>query len=249
MKSLWNDFVTSIRFLTAIPFPQTKESEPRSLATATIFFPLVGLLVASVSLAVAFVLERWFPPNLSNLALVLLPVLLTGGFHMDGFADFCDGFFGGTNKTEVLRIMKDPKIGTWGAAGLVFLIFGKFELLKILPDRPLFFLMAGACSRWAQVALSFFLPYAGEGGGLGETVASKVKPREFIGATLFVLPFLFSVNRCLVVLGFAVALFLLAIFFKRKVGGVTGDLLGAASELSEIFIYLFAVILVKEQVF
>ncbi len=248
MKSLWNDFVTAVRFLTVIPFPTKSDVEPRSLATATVFFPLIGFLIALASLVLTLALEKWFPANISNLMLVLLPILLTGGLHVDGFADCCDGFFGGTNKADVLQIMKDPRIGTWGATGVTFLILSKFELLQALPNRFVFFLMAAACSRWAQVALSFYLPYAGAGGGLSEMVARKVGFREFFGATLFLLPFVFWVRipGCLVFVGLIITLFLLARFFRRRIGGLTGDLLGAASELSEVCIYLFAVVLIKK---
>lgn len=247
MKSLWDDFVVAIRFLTVIPIGLEDEVKKRSLATATIFFPFVGFLIASLSLAITLALEKWFPENLSNLMLVLLPILLTGGLHVDGFADFCDGFFGGTHKADVLEIMKDPRIGTWGGVGVTLLILWKFELLQALPDRSIFFLMALTCSRWAQVALSFYLPYAGEGGGLSETVAHKVRFREFFGATLFLLPLFFWVRipGCLVFAGLITFLFLLALFFRKRIGGLTGDLLGATSELSEICIYIFAVVLIK----
>ena len=140
MKSLWDDFVTAIRFLTVIPLASKRKAETGSLASATVFFPLVGLFIASISLLVVGALRNWLPENLSNLMLVLLPILLTGGIHIDGFADFCDGFFGGANKADVLRIMKDSRIGTWGAAGVTCLILGKFELLQVLPDRSIFFL-------------------------------------------------------------------------------------------------------------
>lgn len=248
MKLLWDDFVTAIQFLTTIPLASKGDTKPHSLVTATVFFPLIGFLVALVSLAVTLTLGKWLPASLSNFMLVLLPVLLTGGLHLDGFADFCDGFFGGTTKTEILRIMKDPSIGTWGAAGVAFLILGKFLLLQELPHQFIFFLMAGACSRWAQVTLCFYLPYAGAGGGLSEAVAEKVKLREFFGATLFLLPFFFWVQipGCFVFAGFIIVLFLLALFFKQKIGGLTGDLLGTASELSEVCIYLFAIILIRE---
>lgn len=213
-----------------------------------VFFPLIGFLVALISLAVTFALGKWFPPSFSSLMLVLLPVLLTGGLHIDGFADFCDGFFGGTNKADVLRIMKDSRIGTWAAVGVTFLILGKFELLQALPNRSIFFLMAAACSRWAQVALCFYLPYAGAGGGLSEGVAGKVGFRELFGASVFVLPLFFwtRIEGCFIFGGLAVFLILLGVFFRRKIGGITGDLLGAASELSEIFIYVFAIILFKD---
>ena len=145
----------------------------------------------------------------------------------------------------MLRIMKDSRIGTWGALGIALLILSKFELLQNLPEKAGFFLLAMTASRWAQVGLSFCLPYAGSGGGLGESVALKIGSRELVGATIFLfLPVLWLRAKGLVVLGCLFAfLVLLGIFFKRKAGGLTGDMLGAASELTELFVFLSASVL------
>ena len=239
------DFLMALRFLTVFPVPAQLEEKERSLAHAMVFFPAVGLLIGALSLALFSLAESIFPPRVAVLFLLVVPVLLSGGLHIDGLADFCDGFFAGKDKADVLRIMKDPSVGVWGVLGITLLLLSKYELLLVLPYRGKFLLLAMAASRWAQVALSFSLPYAGRSGGLGEIVAKKVTFRVLAGAT--VVPLILACwlrgTGLMVLGGLVIFLVGLAVFFKKKLGGVTGDLLGAASELTELFIFLFVVAL------
>ena len=237
--SMISDFFEALRFLTVLPLPGAHKKG--NLARAMFFFPLVGLLIAGVSLLMAKGLFSSFPYRLQALALVTLPILLTGGLHVDGFADFCDGFFGGKKPEEILRIMREPQIGTWGAVGVSLLLFWKWELLAALPARQGVFILALTTGRWAQVALAYFLPYANPQGGLGEAVAKKVKVRELVGASafLFLVLIFFKAQGIFCFLALLALLAGMGFFFYRRVGGITGDLLGATSEASEVFILLF----------
>ena len=236
------DFLSAIRFLTVFPLSSDPSTKPDTLARSMLFFPAVGLLIGALSVGFFMIAQSFLPPRVAVLALLVAPILISGGLHVDGFADFCDGFFGGKDKSGILRIMKDSRIGAWGALGIALLVLIKFELLQTLPDRTVIFLLAMAASRWAQVVLSFFLPYAGSENGMGNLVAGKVLIRELSGATLFLLfAVLAAGKRGLIIFTVLLAfLFLLGLFFKNRVGGVTGDLLGAASELTEVFIFLTA---------
>ena len=238
-----NSFLTALRFLTIIPLGDSRKST--GLANAMPFFPAVGFLIGLASLAVFSIAEKFLPARAAVLLLMAVPVFLSAGLHVDGFTDFCDGFFGGRDKEGILRIMKDSRIGTWGALGLFLLLAAKFELLQDLLLRPKIFLLAMTASRWSQVIFSFFLPYARPEGGLGKSVAGKVSPGQTAGATVFLLLVVFWVGLTglWILLGLAVFLFSLGLFVKRKLGGVTGDVLGAGSEVSELFIFLLASIL------
>lgn len=231
------DFFEAVRFLTILPFPGKGKGD---LARAMFFFPLVGFLVGILSLAViqALSLEAHF--RIEALGLITIPLILTGGLHADGFADFCDGFFGGKTKEEVLRIMRDSRVGVWGALGAVLLLLWKWELFASLPRRGEAFLFALTASRWAQVVLAYFLPYANPEKGLGELVAKKVTVRELAGATGFLALLVFFYQGMGVLLFLLLLPFLLGagFFFKRRVGGITGDLLGAASEATELYVLL-----------
>ncbi len=239
-----NSFLTALRFLTIIPLGDSRKST--ELSKAMPFFPAVGFLIGLASLAVFSIAEKFLPAGAAVLVLMASPIFLSAGLHLDGFTDFCDGFFGGRGKEGILRIMKDSRIGTWGAVGLFLLLMAKFELLQDLPMRPKIFLLALSASRWSQVMFSFFLSYARPEGGLGESVAGKVSADQAVGATVFLLPVVFWVGLAglWILAGLAAFLFLLRLFFKQKLGGVTGDVLGAGSELSELFIFLLASILV-----
>lgn len=239
-----SSFAQAVRFLTVIPFPFKGKEE--NLAGAMFFFPLVGFLMGLVSLFMVQILSLDAFVRLEALGLVTFPILLSGGLHLDGLADFSDGFFGGKTKEDVLRIMKDSRIGVWGAVGVVLILFWKWELLASIPGRGGAVLLSLTASRWSQVVLAYFLPCANPEGGLGKSVAKKVKVRELIGATVFLSIVVFFSRASGLLCFIALLPFLTAIgfvFFKRM-GGITGDLLGAVSELSEVFV-LFTIFLIK----
>jgi adenosylcobinamide-GDP ribazoletransferase len=233
-------FFEALSFLTVLPMPRKAlpAAEPRSLAKSMFFFPLIGFGIGWTALAFFFLLLRIFPESIACLALLAVPVILTGGLHADGFADFCDGFFGGRTREDILRIMKDSRIGAFGGLGLVFLMLGKYEFLKILPHPEMFFPFALAAGRGAQVLFSYALPYAGLEGGLGAMTASKVGIRELAGAglTLVLLAFLAGPAAWFSLLSLLPLWAGLGFFYQRKIGGVTGDLLGAASEMTELWV-------------
>ena len=233
-----SDFLEACRFLTVLPVPSF--GKKGDLARALFFFPLVGLLMGMLSLAATFVLSLNQFGRLEALALVTLPVLLSGGLHVDGFADFCDGFFSREGKEEILRIMRDSRIGVWGAVGTVLLLAWKWELLASVPGRAEIFIFSLMASRWSQSVLSYFLPYANPQGGLGERVARKVTKRALVGATGFLaIGFLFLKGEAvLLILALLPFLAGLGFLFKQRLGGITGDLLGAASESTELFVLL-----------
>ncbi len=242
-----NDFLEALRFLTILPLPSSQKPRKDSLARAMFFFPLAGFLIGIVSLVLFKLFQSFFPARVANLILLAAPIVLSGGLHVDGFADFCDGFFAGKSKADTLRIMKDSRIGVCGAVGVFLLLLFKFELLQELPLKTWSFLMMMTASRWAQVILSFYLPYAGLPGGLGEQVARKVGTRELVGASVILFFVTLPVKGAgfFVFLGLLVFLALLGWAFQKKVGGLTGDLLGAASEMTEIFVLLLITAMVR----
>ena len=243
-ESFLSRFTESVRFLTVFPVPGTKNLYARtnSLPGAMIFFPLTGMLIGVLALAFFKLAGLFFPERIAVLVLLVVPIFITGGLHVDGLADFCDGFFGGKTREDKLRIMKDSRIGTWAAAGVALNFLAKYELLAALVQKPIFFLLAVTLSRWTQVILSFYLPYARPAGGLGESAAGKLRGPQVLGATLFVLPVLFlsGIHGLFAALAALFAVCLLGIWMKNKLGGVTGDVLGAASEFTELIVLFTA---------
>ena len=235
-----NRFATALRFLTRLPFPFRGEFAEGDLARSMAYFPLVGLIIGGLSFAAYALTSLVLPAPVAVLVLLAAPWVLSGGLHADGLTDFCDGFFGGHDKDSTLRIMKDSRIGTFGALGLVLLILSKYELLTCLHQKAPIFFLAMAVSRWGQVLLSYFLPYAGQGEGLGGQVAGKVKGLEVWGAALVILPVIYwtGIPGVFALAVWGIFLVSFGFYSKRKIGGLTGDVIGAASELSEVVILL-----------
>lgn len=241
---LLSNFVLAFSFLTVIPIPLKEVDAKEGLARSMFFFPVVGFLIGLLALILVSLFGKFFPRHLSHLFLVLLPILLSGGLHVDGLADSFDAFFQGRNKEDLLRVMKDSRIGVWGALSILFLVLFKWEFLNVL-SRGGAFLLAMTLSRWAHVLISYLLPSARAEKGLGKQVAGLVAKKELLGATLFT----FVVSVFLGLVGFFTFLlsgffvFLLSRFYQKKIDGVTGDVIGATGELTEVFAYFVMVIL------
>jgi adenosylcobinamide-GDP ribazoletransferase len=248
LQLVFRDFFTALTFLTVVPWPQSKKESGGAfgnLAASMSFFPFVGFLIAVASLAIVFILEPFVSARFSNLLLVLIPVLITGGLHLDGFSDFFDGFFQGKDRGDILRIMKDSRVGVWGAASIVFLILFQWELLNMVTLRNPAFLLALTTSRFSHALLSFRHSYAGTEGGLGSYVTGYVTRTTLIGAAFFT----FALAACLgwvalgTCLGALVFILLAGTFIEKRIGGMTGDTLGAVGEMTELAVFLLILVL------
>src|SRR5579859_194019 len=133
MKNEWKVFLAAIQFLTRIQVPAGIGHEPALLQQAPKYFPLVGWILGALSALFFLVFARYISTDVGILASMITGLLITGAFHEDGFADVCDGFGGGWTKEKILLIMKDSRIGAFGAMGLIFILGTKFLLLRELP--------------------------------------------------------------------------------------------------------------------
>ncbi|GAA4467191.1 adenosylcobinamide-GDP ribazoletransferase [Nibrella saemangeumensis] len=248
-----NLFYTALMFYTRIPVPKNIDHSEDMLNRATVFFPLIGWIVGAVALGTYWVGSILFPPELAILLSMVATIWTTGAFHEDGFADVCDGFGGGWTQTQILTIMKDSRLGTYGMVGLGLLLAVKFFALKaIFTTEPfdwpvvLKVLAAHSLSRLWAVTVIAGLPYA------REDATSKVKPvaKGITGGQLL-LTALFGLLPLLALASYTgiwlYLLFLLPLglvrwwlirFFRRWIGGYTGDCLGATQQLSEVVLYL-----------
>ncbi len=237
-------------FYSRIPLPSSWFSAKTSHCSR--YFSLVGWLVGGVSVGIWLLAQMMFSDSPGTFSEVSLPiaillgmiaaVLLTGALHEDGFADTCDGFGGGWSPEERLRIMKDSRIGTYGALGLVFLLLLKFFALLQIETAilPWVWFAGNTLSRFVSISQLRILAY------VQDAAKSKSGPMtEFSGVDLIVnavfglLPLLFIGNQVWVALpAVAIVWWFLLMYFKRKLGGVTGDCLGATQQLSEVVFYL-----------
>ncbi|MDQ1387354.1 MAG: adenosylcobinamide-GDP ribazoletransferase [Acidobacteriaceae bacterium] len=240
-----DDFLVAAQFLTRFPVPRVR-FDPDSLSRAAKFFPVVGLIIGLG----ASVLQRIAAPHLSHplVALLVLTflVLITSGLHEDGLADTADGFGGGWNREQVLTILRDSRIGSFGALALVLSVLARFLLLSSLPVNRFtaFIVSAHVLCRWTTLPLSYFLAPARESDGQGARIAQKISPASLLICTLLSFAIVFYFMRTQFWIPVLVAFVITALsglYYSRRIGGVTGDCFGATNQLTEIAVYFCGV--------
>lgn len=242
-------FLVAIQFLTRLPVPRALNSSETDIGKAAAFFPLVGVIVGGGAALVFVVLQRILPLPASVFCAIVFAVFITNGFHEDGLADSVDGFGGGWTKDRVLEIMRDSRIGTYGTLALIFVILGKFTFLSSLPAGQIWrwLIVAHTASRWTILPLCGWLPYA-RAEGQGKLVAKQVGALEVVTATatlliaLVLIPWRAALAALLVT---SLVTFFSGLYFRARLQGITGDCLGAANQLTEVGLYLAAVVLLR----
>ncbi len=235
----------AIQFLTILPVPSPKRCGPDDLGRSTAWFPLVGLLIGGLLWLADLALTPLFPRHLTDALLVMLLALLTGGLHLDGLADVCDGLAARGDKVRFLAVMKDSRVGALGVVGLVLGLLLKYAALLAVPlylKRPAL-LAVPALARFAQVAL-LAGSRAARADGLGNTVLTGMGPAQLLLATATALPLAwFTLQIAGLIALLAVSLWALTVrwYFTRRLDGVTGDIAGFTSETAEVLALLAVV--------
>lgn len=229
----------ALSFLTILPVPRRGEATPAELAAAMAWFPTVGLILGGILALTAALLPEGFTPPATAALLVVLLTGLTRGLHLDGLADTLDGLGGGQTRADALRIMKDHAVGAFGAVGLATVIVLKYGLLvAVLEQRALELLVLfPVVSRFAMVLLAYLSPYARPEGGLGQAMTTLTTGRTLAWATGSAVLIAALVGRGVGLLVFLMITALtwgLAVYFRRRLGGVTGDVCGAVNEVMEV---------------
>jgi len=242
-------FFIAIQFLTRLPVARTLNSSETDIGKAAAFFPLVGVIVGGGAALVFLGLQRILPLPASVFCAIVFAAFITNGFHEDGLADSFDGFGGGWKKDRVLEIMRDSRIGTYGTLALIFVILGKFNFLSVLPQGQIWrwLMVAHTASRWTILPLCAYLPYA-RAEGQGKLVAKQVGILEIIVGTVTLLLVLILLPRqaaLVALLATSLVTLLSGLYFRARLQGITGDCLGAANQLTEVGLYLTAVVLLR----
>jgi len=241
-------FFIALQFFTRLPIPSWVGFEARWLQHASRYFPLVGCVVAAITATVYCAAALVLPAPVAAVLSTAASIYLTGAFHEDGFADTCDGLGGGLTRERVLEIMKDSRIGAYGAIGIVCMLAAKLTALAMLPPRvavgALF--LAHPLSRLAAASLIWKLAYV-RGEGKAKPLAQQMTTSEFAIAALTALlpaPILLACGWVApnAVLAALLAAVLAAVWLGRKLhkrlGGYTGDCLGAVQQVAEALIYV-----------
>ena len=202
------------------------------------------MIVGGVGAVVFFSLSKVLPFQVAIILSMAATVFVTGSFHEDAFSDFCDGFGGGYTRERILEIMKDSRIGTYGAVAILLMLSCKFFCLQSMPFKtiPIVLISAHAFSRVLAVCLIYTSVY------VREDATSKSKPighkgsvGSFLVALFFgAIPFVFVPWKALIIIVLLFVFLFLSFrtYVTRMIGGYTGDVLGALQQLGEITFYL-----------
>lgn len=244
-------FLIALQFLTAIPV-KIKQISDKNIACSMIYFPIVGLGIGLILTGINFLFNYFNFTDISvNIILVVSLIALTGGLHLDGLSDMLDAFLSGKNKEEMLKIMRDSHIGVMGTLGVISIILLKIAFLSsvgiALKNTAL--LLACLLSRWSMVLAISLFPYARDE-GKAKLFTQNINLRIFIMASLITLAcalIIWQIKGLLVLSLAAITTCCIGAAIKRRIGGITGDTLGAINESTEIII-LFTVCLLGRMV-
>jgi len=244
-RRLGVEIVVAFQFLTRTPMPATR-FEADSLSRAIKFFPLVGLAVGSGAVLLQKVLISHLSRSLAALIVLIYLVLVTGCLHEDGLADCADGFGGGSTKDQILTILRDSRIGSYGATVLFLSLLTRYLLLGSLPIERFaaYVISAHVLSRWSSLPLSYFLPPAREQDGQGARIAKLTSLASLLFGSIFsvaVVTFALRWSAVAPLLAAILAVVLSGWLYTRRIGGVTGDCFGATNQLTEIAVYFCGV--------
>lgn len=262
-----NNLLWALKFLTIIPIDREDKIKPKDFSVVVCWFPVVGLCIGVFLLFAYLPLHFLFPPLIADALIILVFIVITRALHLDGLADTCDGVWGGWNKEKRLEIMKDSRIGSFGAIGLISLLGLKYlgfhnigEIVKInclsfdadikcvscfvsplLINKCAVLLLMPVIGRWAQVYAAGLSKYARSELGTGSFILGSATWKHSVYASLlplFLLWFFYGLNGFLL---FAIILIFTMVwvwYIKRKIGGMTGDTMGATNEIIELLFLL-----------
>ncbi len=244
MKREINIFFNALLFYSRIRVPKGVECTEQTLSQALRYFPLVGLIVGGVGAIVLWLFSLLLPLSSSVVMALIAMILTTGAFHEDGLADFTDGFGAGCDREAILRIMKDSHIGTYGVLALITSLLLKFSLITSLGDleRIIFAIVAAqGASRFISVLMLSSTPYVSGKGSKSTHASLGVNYTNVAVAALFgALPaILFEWQSAVLYLPLAtLCIVIFRNYSLRKIGGCTGDVLGATQQIAELLYYM-----------
>ncbi|MBM2824477.1 MAG: cobalamin synthase [Dehalococcoidales bacterium] len=246
-------FLAALRLLTIIPFPFWRNVSQEDLGHATGYFPVVGIIIGLGLAGLNWFLALFLPMTIVNGLLLIYLVVISGGLHIDGFIDTCDGMAGHKTVAERWRIMHDSRAGAFGIVGAFLLLLVKYVSLNSLPEHLLtiILVMMPIVSRWAMVYAVCAYPYA-RPEGLGKVFKQGAGWSSFILATLVTLAAVIGLAQLahisyMVGLAIMLVTWLMVVagagYLQRKFAGLTGDTYGAINEMSEVWVLILVVLL------
>jgi adenosylcobinamide-GDP ribazoletransferase len=241
-RGLLTEFRLAASFLTILPVGGARAAVPEAVAASFAWFPLIGFLVGAALCLEDYALAPLFPQVLRSTLVILTLTVVTGAVHLDGLADTADALGAGRDRERALEILRDSRIGSFGAIAIVFALMLKVLALATMgrPRRYAALYLAPGLARWTMVAVASGLDYLREQGA-GAALLARSSRRNLVLATITAAA---ATLPIISLRAFAAALIAAAIalamrwLYRRWLGGVTGDLVGAAGELAEIAVLI-----------
>jgi adenosylcobinamide-GDP ribazoletransferase len=241
-----NRFLAALRFLTILPIPGERGHSESDLASSLVYFPVVGLLIGLTAAGFSLLFGFLFPPMVTAVLVVLVLLAVSGGLHMDGLCDSVDGFFSSRPRERMLEIMRDSRVGAMGVMAIVLVLGLKVTALGSLDENnlPRTVLLMPVVGRCSLLILMAVLPYARPEGGRGTLFYTRSAGLAAVWAVWAVLLVLLTgwlaAATAGIVAGMVALIFVLifAAYCRGKIGGATGDTLGAGCELAETAVAL-----------
>jgi adenosylcobinamide-GDP ribazoletransferase len=228
-------FVAAVAFLTRVPVARTVACNSSDVARSAAWFPLVGILLGALYSLAAALLKSHLPLAVVAALLVILDAIATGALHFDGLADTADGFGGGNTREDVLRIMRDHTIGSYGGFALAAVVVLKVTAYAALLNQSNWIkalILTPAMGRWAILLLTATLPYARP----SESVTEGMGKRSLLWGTAVILVALvaaISLRACIAMAAVLAVTAVFGFYCRRRIAGITGDTLGANLQLCE----------------
>ncbi|SHI88311.1 cobalamin-5'-phosphate synthase [Clostridium amylolyticum] len=238
MKRYYENFLLIVQMITRIPVKRSLPCSGEDFRRGSAFFFIIGLIIGGLQYAVYFLLRNILPAFTIAIVIILIDIFITGGFHIDGFGDTCDGFFAAKGKDKIIDIMKDSRIGTFACIGIIMNLLIKFQgymFISANSSLALLIIAIPMISR-ASMLLLCYIGKPAKSGGLGNLFINNV--------TIFtvIINFLICFLAAFLAVGTGKALILLAstivvtyafnALCNNKINGITGDSLGAVNEIS-----------------
>jgi adenosylcobinamide-GDP ribazoletransferase len=235
----------ALQFLTVFPIRIKSKIKEKDFGKSLAYFPIVGILIGLLLVLILFIFSA-LPSLITTVLILITSVVITGGIHLDGLADTCDGLYGFRTKEKALEIMRDSRIGVMGVTGITLLLLLKFTLLVSISQEFLwkFLILMPVFGRFSQILCCFSSKYARKEGKAKYFIKYTSKKEFIIGLffTLAVFLILMKTKGLMLFLISLLPIFLLKIYIKKKIGGMTGDTIGAISEISEVTVLFFTLI-------
>jgi adenosylcobinamide-GDP ribazoletransferase len=239
-------FILMIQFFTRIPINMEIDIKDDDFAKGIVYFPIVGLVIAIFNVLTYLLFSKISTGLLPVVMTVLANVLITGALHVDGLADTCDGIYSARKKERMLEIMKDSRLGTNGAVAILFDLILRITLLSSISEINIIkvILITTIISKTTVAVLAYISPKREN--GLGGLFVGKVSIKNIL-ITLFICgmsSFLIFGYMALIIIGLNVVLMIIfRNYILKRLGVISGDILGAANEVSEIFILVVVIIM------